>query len=151
MQLTSYVSPCCVHSVLIVAHTWIQGLDPPFLLYFARLVKRTFLRLFRLSPQCAPGCSEMASEVFFSRDSILWWAITNHWPVKKRMQEWHMEDGIKRGGRMRRMGGWGSELKEWKAAVQEMMRRKNLLVSHSASKPICYPVHTNTSKICRMK
>ena len=49
------------------------GLDPPLVLYFPRLVLRTFLRLFRLAPPCSSGCEERASEVFFSRASIIWW------------------------------------------------------------------------------
>ena len=49
------------------------GLDPPLVLYFPRLVLRTFLRLFRLAPPCSTGCEERASEVFFSRASIIWW------------------------------------------------------------------------------
>lgn len=60
------------------------GLDTPFLFYFPRLIKRTFLRLFHRREPCAPGCDERASETFFSRKSILWWAITNHLPFQRR-------------------------------------------------------------------
>ncbi|THH08545.1 hypothetical protein EW145_g2648 [Phellinidium pouzarii] len=60
--------------------TDIIWLDTPFLLYFPRILRRTFLRLLRLEPTCAPGCEERAREVFFSRQSILWWAMSNHAP-----------------------------------------------------------------------
>lgn len=36
---------------------------------------RTFLRLFRLAPPCSVGCEERATEVFFSRESIVWWYV----------------------------------------------------------------------------
>ena len=100
------------------------GLDPPFVLYFTRLVKRTFLRLFRLAPPCAPGCLEQPSEAFFSRDSIFWWAITNHRRVRKMLEKRMMEDDASRGGRMRRIGGWGKELSTWKEEVKRIARRR---------------------------
>ena len=100
------------------------GPDPPFLLYFPCLLKRTFLRLFRLGDPCAPGCDERVSEVFFSRQSILWWAITNHRPVRLR-EAAHLEiEGVRLGGKMRRIGGWGSELEEWKQTVSVMVNSK---------------------------
>ncbi len=56
----------------------LPGLDPPLILYFPRLLYRTFLRLFRLAPPCSSGCEERASEVFFSRESIIWWYVAAH-------------------------------------------------------------------------
>ncbi len=96
------------------------GLDPPFLLYFLRICKRTFLRLLRLAPPPAPGCQEQASTVFFSKDSILWWCITQHQTVKRRYSESIRENGIQVGGKLRRLGGWGRELREWKQSVKDM-------------------------------
>ncbi|KAI0779588.1 AAA domain-containing protein [Fomes fomentarius] len=96
-------------------------LDPPFALYFPRLVWRTFLRLFRLAPPCSPGCDERASEVFFSRDSIIWWCLTQHGPVRKRQGEQNRIDGVHVGGRHRRIGGCGSELDAWKREVRAMV------------------------------
>lgn len=55
----------------------VKGLDPPLLLYFPPLVIRTFLRLFRLRPPCAPGFEEQefsAPEKILSDDAQ---AITN--------------------------------------------------------------------------
>ncbi|EJD07312.1 uncharacterized protein FOMMEDRAFT_16011 [Fomitiporia mediterranea MF3/22] len=104
--------------------TDIIWLDTPFLLYFPRLLKRTFLRLFRITDSCAPGCDERFSEVFFSRDSIIWWSITNHIPVKRRCAERLRVEGVHMGGRMRRIGGWGAELEEWKRDVRELIKGK---------------------------
>jgi len=102
------------------------GLDPPLLLYFPRLVMRTFFRLFRLRPPCAPGCEEQIGEVFFSKDSIIWWCLSNHWINRKRNQDMMQQIGLGIGRevdrqRMRRIGGWGYELKQWLSDVQKMV------------------------------
>ena len=97
------------------------GLDTPFALYFPRLCLRTLLRLLGLTPSCSPDCPESVREVFFSRDSIVWWCITNHRVVQKREQARLTEDGVQVGGKRRRIGGWGKELAEWKANVAAMI------------------------------
>ena len=102
--------------------TSFKGLDPPFILYFPRLCFRTFRRLFRLEPGCSEGCFERFTEVFFSSDSIVLWCITHHRPVKKRGLENMQRDGIHLGGKYRRIGGWGRELREWKQGVADMLR-----------------------------
>ncbi|KAI1794236.1 AAA domain-containing protein [Ganoderma leucocontextum] len=94
-------------------------LDPPLILYFPRLVYRTFLRLFRLAPPCSTGCEERASEVFLSRESIIWWCLTHHAIVRKHEAERYHTDGVHVGGKRRRIGGWGRELTVWKQEVQE--------------------------------
>ncbi len=43
----------------------LQGLDPPFVLYFPRVFVRTILRLIGLGTPCSPGCNESFREVFF--------------------------------------------------------------------------------------
>ncbi|KAL4062536.1 hypothetical protein J3A83DRAFT_4394860 [Scleroderma citrinum] len=98
-------------------------LDPPFLLYFPRLVVRTFLRLIGHVDGCAPGCSETLASIFLPQ-SILYWAITNHRVLQCRERENMKKWGIHVGGNMRRIGGWGMELKAWKQAVLEMVKRK---------------------------
>jgi hypothetical protein len=99
------------------------GLDPPLLLYFPRFVIRTFLRLFRLRPPCAPGCAERIGDVFFSKESIIWWCISNHWINRERNQDMMQRIGLgigrEVGRRMRRIGGWGSE--RWLSDVQKMV------------------------------
>ena len=102
------------------------GLDPPLLLYFPRLVIRTLLRLFGLRPPCAPGCEERFGGVFFSKDSIIWWCLSNHWINRKRNQDLMQRIGLGTGReverrRMRRIGGWGSELEQWLSDVQKMV------------------------------
>ena len=102
------------------------GLDPPLLLYLPRLVIRTFLRILRLRPPCAPGCEERIGEVFFSKESIIWWCISNHWVNRKENKDMMERIGLGTGRdverrRMRRLGGWGSELKRWLSDVRKMV------------------------------
>lgn len=99
------------------------GLDTPFLLYFPRLVKRTLLRLVDLEVPCAPGCEETFRNIFLSRNSILWFAITNHIPLKRRETERLRTRGVHTGGIARRIGGWGNELNAWKRRVQELGKK----------------------------
>ena len=110
----------------LTSFVFCAGLDPPLLLYFPRLVMRTFLRLLRLRPPCAPGCVERIGEVFFSKDSIIWWCISHHWITRKRNQDMMQRIGLGIGReverrRMRRIGGWGSELKRWLCDVRKMV------------------------------
>ncbi|KAJ7281044.1 hypothetical protein C8J57DRAFT_1300723 [Mycena rebaudengoi] len=103
-------------------------LDPPLALYFPRLLIRTFLRMLRLSEPCRPGCTERAMEVFFSKDSVLWWCLTHHRPLRARENRRMAMIGIGVGSdvrnqKMHRLGGWGGELRAWKAEVQRMVDR----------------------------
>ncbi|KAJ7220803.1 hypothetical protein GGX14DRAFT_432118 [Mycena pura] len=104
-------------------------LDPPLALYLPRLILRTLLRLLRLREPCSPGCREMLSEVFFSKDSIVWWCITHHRPVREgesaRMAQIGLGVGSNVAGRkMRRIGGWGGELRAWLDDVKHMLQRQ---------------------------
>lgn len=109
---------------LIEERTDAIWLDPPFLLYFPRLVVRTFLRLFGRVDGCAPGCNESLANVFLPKTSIIWWTITHHRVVRCREGDNLKKWGIHIGGNMRRIGGWGSELNTWKHAVSEMVKSK---------------------------
>lgn len=115
VQLTPRFSVCSLFDPLLL------GLDPPLILYFPRLCIRTFLRLFSLEPPCSPGCPESFREVFFSKKSIIWWCLSQHWVVRKREAENYQTDGLHVGGIRRRLGGWGGELERWKASVREMI------------------------------
>ncbi|KAF7369316.1 hypothetical protein MVEN_00259800 [Mycena venus] len=100
-------------------------LDPPLALYFPRIIWRTFLRMLGLHEPCSPGCREMVSEVFFSKESIVWWCITNHRPVRRRQTARMAQIGIGIGSdvggqKMRRIGGWGGELRAWFRDVKRM-------------------------------
>lgn len=98
------------------------GLDPPLALYLPRLCVRTLARLLRLAPPCCPGCPERWTEVFCSRESIVWWCLTHHASVRRREQARFRTEGLHVGGPMRRLGGWGGELEQWKRAVDDMLR-----------------------------
>ncbi|KAI0644703.1 hypothetical protein C8Q79DRAFT_912752 [Trametes meyenii] len=98
--------------------------DPPLALYFPRLCWRTALRLFRLAPPCSPGCEETVRSVFFSRESIVWWCLSNHGRERKRQGEAYRLDGVHVGGKIRRIGGWGDELDAWKQEVRAMVLLK---------------------------
>ncbi|KAF8165988.1 hypothetical protein B0H34DRAFT_691393 [Crassisporium funariophilum] len=109
--------------------TDVLWLDPPFVLYFPRLIIRTCLRLVGLRPPCAPGCPERLMDVL-SRNGILWWCITNHWRNRRRQRARIQDIGLGVGSdvmrrRMRRMGGWGGDLKRWLMDVREMRESKN--------------------------
>ncbi|KAH6912007.1 hypothetical protein BKA70DRAFT_1266198 [Coprinopsis sp. MPI-PUGE-AT-0042] len=108
-------------------------LDPPFLLYIPRVIRRTFSRLFGWTEPCSPGCFENSSTLLrLDSENIIVYAIQNHW--KKRRDNQARMDRIGLGvgtdvpnRRMRRIGGWGSELGGWLAGVSEMeLVRKKL-------------------------
>ncbi|KAJ7444635.1 hypothetical protein B0H11DRAFT_2089033 [Mycena galericulata] len=93
-------------------------LDPPLARYLPRLILRTFLRLLRLAPPCSPGCPEMVSEVFFSKESIIWWCISQH-------SEIGFGVGANvNGQKMRRIGGWGEELRVWFRDLGHMLQHE---------------------------
>ncbi|KAK6524297.1 hypothetical protein TWF694_005950 [Orbilia ellipsospora] len=97
-------------------------LDPPLLLYLPRLIFRTFLRLIRMEPACAPGCDESIFNVLKPNDdSIIWWCITHHGYCREFGAKLLEEDGgVENGGKVRRIGGWGSELRRWIGEVERM-------------------------------
>ncbi|EIW75188.1 hypothetical protein CONPUDRAFT_140148 [Coniophora puteana RWD-64-598 SS2] len=103
-------------------------LDPPFWLYFPRLLFRTFRRLLGLEPSCSPGCDEDWREAFFSKESIILWCITQHSVVQKREKANMRDLGIESGGIMRRFGGWGyaREMADWKREIEVLIRRGEL-------------------------
>ncbi|KZV63885.1 hypothetical protein PENSPDRAFT_708138 [Peniophora sp. CONT] len=112
---------------LDVAATDIVWLDPPFALYFPRLLWRTILRLFGRGSQCSPGCEEEWHRVFLSwDDSIIWWCITNHPVVQSRMKKAMSEDDPRVGGpgKFIRLGGWSGEQDVWMREVKAMNRLK---------------------------
>ena len=87
-----------------------------------RLCLRTLGRLLGLTDSCSPECPESFQNVFFNRESIIWWCITNHPATQKRESELLRLEGVHVGGKRRRIGGWGHELQEWKQGVQRMVR-----------------------------
>ncbi|EDR15513.1 uncharacterized protein LACBIDRAFT_301968 [Laccaria bicolor S238N-H82] len=100
--------------------------DPPLLLYFPRIIIRTLLRLFNIGDPCSPGCGETIQSVFFSSDSILWWCLSNHWANRRKNIARMAKIGLVEGTdierrRMRRIGGWGSELKRWIGEVERLV------------------------------
>ncbi|KAJ6482703.1 hypothetical protein C8R45DRAFT_1215416 [Mycena sanguinolenta] len=104
-------------------------LDPPLALTLPRVIWRTFLRLLRLKEPCSPGCHEMLSEVFFSKESIVWWCITHHGVVRERQTAKMARIGLGigsdvEGQKMRRLGGWGEELRVWFEDVKRMLQRE---------------------------
>ncbi|KAI0798596.1 AAA domain-containing protein [Irpex lacteus] len=101
-------------------------LDPPLVLYFPRVILRTFRRMLKLDPPCSPGCEETIRGVFFSRESILWWCLTNHRVSRKRERERLRTQGIHVGGTYRRIGGWGGELEAWKKSVRDMVAAQSV-------------------------
>lgn len=99
------------------------GLDPPLVLYFPRLCIRTFLRIISVQPPCSPGCKETIQSVFFSKDSVLLWCLTHHSETRKRGEAIIRESGEGQ-GKIKRLGGWGSELTVWWTSVEAMVHRE---------------------------
>ncbi|KAJ4470860.1 AAA domain-containing protein [Lentinula aciculospora] len=103
-------------------------LNPPLLLYFPRLVYRTFCRLIGLERQCSDGCPETVRKVFFSKDSILLWCLSQHWVQIERnsalMKIWGLGKGTKppEEQKMRRLGGWGSEVEDWLENIRKLVK-----------------------------
>jgi hypothetical protein len=90
---------------------------------------RTMGRIFRVAKTCSPGCDETWANVFTSKESILWWCLTNHFRVKGKMRANITRFGVYEGSEVdtskrksRRIGGWGSQLKEWLKAIDDMVR-----------------------------
>ncbi|KAF7317155.1 hypothetical protein HMN09_00450200 [Mycena chlorophos] len=101
-------------------------LDPPLLLYIPRIIVRTFARLLGLAPPCREGCNETLS-TFFSRENIVLWSIQNHGVARRREGARFEKIGLGvgtdvEGRKMRRIGGWGSELTAWMESVRAMIR-----------------------------
>ncbi|KAJ7719445.1 hypothetical protein DFH07DRAFT_784649 [Mycena maculata] len=99
-------------------------LDPPFALYFPRIIIRTFLRLFGLAEPCSPGCPE-GFRVFFSGENMIWRCLTHHGTVRHREGARMAQIGLGVGvnvdeQRMRRIGGWGRQLHGWLNNVRRM-------------------------------
>ncbi|KXN83447.1 hypothetical protein AN958_01426 [Leucoagaricus sp. SymC.cos] len=106
--------------------------DPPLILYIPRLFVRTMQRWFQWEEPRSPGCGEDTSKgIFFSSKSVLWRCLTNHSVVRRRCGGMMSRIGIGIGSdiaarRMRRIGGWGGELKAWLQSI-EMLRRDKAL------------------------
>jgi len=71
----------------------------------------------------------MPAEVFFSKDSIVWWCLTHHWPVRRRCSEMMSRVGLGIGAdianrKMRRIGGFGGDLRRWLGDVAAMLGKK---------------------------
>jgi hypothetical protein len=104
------------------------GLDPPLALYLPRIIWRTFLRLLRLEAPCSPDYPEMLSKLLFPKESIVWWC-TRHRLVRDRENARMAQIGFGIGSdvdglKMRRIGGWGGELRAWVGDVKRMLRRE---------------------------
>jgi len=104
------------------AATDIIWLDPPAVLYWPRIFMRTMKRVLGI-PQAdivPEGCRETFSGVFFAKDSILWWAVTHHSVCRDRFGPLWKANPVEKGGKWKRLGGWGREAKEWFEAVEEL-------------------------------
>jgi len=98
-------------------------------LSFPRLALRTVLRMFFLAEPCSPGSVESIRLTFFSPESVLWYALTNHSPKRRHFEAQMLVVGVRIdscgavAGKMRRIGGWGGELRTWYAEVEQVLGR----------------------------
>ncbi|TFK63463.1 hypothetical protein BDN72DRAFT_803248 [Pluteus cervinus] len=98
--------------------TDVVWLDPPFVLYFYRIIVRTSLRLLGLGPACSPGCEETIQSLL-AWDNIILLCLNHHQPMRTREHQNLLQSGVDIGGNMRRIGGWGSDLTNWLEAVRQ--------------------------------
>ncbi|OJA18213.1 hypothetical protein AZE42_06176 [Rhizopogon vesiculosus] len=101
--------------------TDIIWLDPPLWYYLPRLLWRTLLRLLKIAPTCAEGCTETWGDVL-SKEGIVWFCISNHGHCKRRYDEIFARTSIEKGGNMRRLNEWNGDLAAWKAGLEWMLR-----------------------------
>ena len=140
------LSNTCPSAFLLLVY---QGLDPPLVLYFPRIFYRTMLRLLGLRKPCSPGCPERLSETL-SKRGILWWCLSNHWRNQRkgraRMAEIGVGSGTNLGGRkMRRLGGWGGEVKRWLKEVETMCYMRGRVSSYKLEPTKKIEASSNTS------
>lgn len=62
------------------------GLDISLWVYLPRLILRTLKRIFGYAEPCAPGCEEIVRRLF-SRESIIWCAVSQHWRTRRNSLE----------------------------------------------------------------
>ena len=91
------------------------------------------MRMLRFNEPCSPGRQEQATEVFFSRDSIIWWCFTQHSILRKCETEKVERDRVQGAaviqdvggeavGKRRRIGGLGAEYSAWLGAVHTVTK-----------------------------
>ncbi|KAJ6482606.1 hypothetical protein C8R45DRAFT_830635 [Mycena sanguinolenta] len=117
-----------IGTIVVDTCTDVIWLDPPLALYLPRIIWRTLLRLLRLEESCSPGCPESVRKLF-SNESIVWWCITNHGRTRARETAKMARIGLGigsdvEGQKMRRLGGWGKELRMWLEDVKRMLQRE---------------------------
>ncbi|CAE6505818.1 unnamed protein product [Rhizoctonia solani] len=95
------------------AATDILWLDPPLMINFWRVLRRTLGRMFLGKSTCAPGCREHILKVLGSR-GILVTCITQHRVCRDDFTgPWERENVEGGKGKWRRFSGWGSDLQHW--------------------------------------
>ncbi|KAF8518259.1 hypothetical protein BU17DRAFT_48860 [Hysterangium stoloniferum] len=103
--------------------TTIVWMDPPFILYFSRLILRTFFGLLGWTPPCSPGCDENLKSIFtLGEQSILWYAWTQHRPYKEFYTSRMRTDEACSEGKWVRLGGWGSDSRKWLTSIESLSK-----------------------------
>ncbi|KAF8518260.1 hypothetical protein BU17DRAFT_48834, partial [Hysterangium stoloniferum] len=103
--------------------TTIVWMDPPFILYFPRLILRTFSRLLGWTPPCSPGCGENLRTILtMGKQSILWFAWTQHLPQRAfYTSRMHTDEALSKGTWVR-LEGWGSKSREWLSKIESFSK-----------------------------
>ncbi|CAE6469701.1 unnamed protein product [Rhizoctonia solani] len=106
------------------AATDVLWLDPPLVVNFWRVLRRTFSRLFLGEPSCAPGCPEDIRETL-SKKSILLYALSQHSICRAQFRPiWEKASAEAGKGKWRRFGGWGGDLRRWLEWVMSSTKAK---------------------------
>ncbi|KAH7341111.1 hypothetical protein B0J17DRAFT_346164 [Rhizoctonia solani] len=107
------------------AATDVLWLDPPLIINFWWVLRRTFCRLFLGEPSCAPGCHEEIRETLGSKDSILLYSLSHHGICRAEFGPIWERESIEAGkGKWRRFGGWGGDLGRWLGQVTSNIRTR---------------------------
>ncbi|GAA5898900.1 hypothetical protein JCM6882_004026 [Rhodosporidiobolus microsporus] len=111
-------------SAFLPRATDIVWLDFPFDVTLWRLLKRTFWRWWTQERLFGTNCREDIRETLFSKESIIWWCLTIHRPLRRDLtallaaNEMGVHDKLRR--RFTRTG----EVEEWFKAVEEGARKE---------------------------
>lgn len=102
-----------------------QGLDPPFVLLFPRLILRTFLQTIGVVPPCSPGCNDnLVDLIFWEGKSVVLWCWTHHTPFQKAHSSAMQVAGDDQGGKWIRISGWVGSVNAWLKDVESFAKAR---------------------------
>ncbi|KAF8520589.1 hypothetical protein BU17DRAFT_46471 [Hysterangium stoloniferum] len=112
-----------VGDITLSLATTVVWMDPPFILYFPRLILRTFSRSLGWGPPCSPGCRENFRKFLtWGEESVLWWAWTHHLPKRVFYCRQMQTDDAHSERKWVRLEGRGSQSREWLSRIESFSK-----------------------------